>query len=392
MRYLYFDILDGISGDMIVAALLELSSSIEYLKKELKKIRLEGFRIKLIKIKSNHFKAVRFCVQTINQNKEKIFQFSQIKKIIKDSDLKKEVKDNVLRIYQRLYNSERNVHAASSVHFHQVGELDSVIDIVSACIILDYLKIDQVYYSVIGLGHKVASATLDLLKGQDIFFSEKSFENVTPTAAAIITTLGRQRRYFTNMARLEKVAYSTGSIQVKDSTNILRAVLFSDVEILDNRQDCFDRDEVIEIQTLIDDSTPQVIADLMNLVYQAGALEAYTLAVTTKKSRVGLLFSVLSKPETFDKIVELIFRHTTTLGLRYQSFYRLKLKRKEGHFRTDLGNIAFKKTLEKKFKKLIPEYEDCVRAARLTNQPLRDIILKIQNKRNANGPIRIRDI
>jgi len=388
MKNLYFDIIDGISGDMIVASLLDLCGDLAYLKQQLKKIKVKDYNIKFTRSRSGEYKASRFIVE-VNKAKCKSFQIKEIKQLINSSSLNNRVKSNALKIYELLYDAEKSVHGEEKTHFHQVGEIDSIIDIISCCILLDHLKIDKIYYSVVPFGHNVAFATTQMLKEKEVIFSRHRFENVTPTGIAIIKTLGIQRNDNSGVFKIDKVGYSTGTIQKKQETNILKAVLFSHATAKDAG---FDRDQVVVVQTLIDDMSPQIVANLMDLVYDAGALEVYTESVMTKKSRLGILFSVLLKEASFDKIVEIIFKQTTTLGVRYFEADRLKLKRKTGNFNTPLGKIRFKEVIDSRFKKIIPEYDDCVKASKVNNKTLKDIMLTLQTKGKRNGFVRIRNL
>ena len=390
MKSLYFDIIDGISGDMIVASLLDLCGDSTYLKQQLKKIKVKGYQIKFIKSRSGEYKVSRFIVET-DKLKEKPHQFEQIKKIINTSGLNAQVKKNASKTYETLYEAEKKVHGKGHVHFHQVGEIDSIIDIISCCILLDHLKIEDIYYSAVPFGKKVAFATTQMLKGKDVVLSEHIFENITPTGIAIIVSLGTQSRNNSDAYKVERVGYGTGSTQIKNSTNILRAILFSQANNR-NINLSFDRDQAVVIQTLIDDMSPQIVANLMDLVYGEGALEVYTESVMTKKSRLGILFSVLSKQETFDRIVGIIFKETSTLGLRYFKVDRLKLKRKQGRFITPLGKIRFKEVVDSEFRKIIPEYDDCLKASKVNNKTLKDIMATLQTKGKKNGSIRLRNL
>ncbi len=189
MKYLYFDLIGGVSGDMVVAGLLDISRGFSYLKNELKKINLRDYKLNFTECKTGGIKAHRFTVADLSPRK-RVFQFKEIKNKISNSRLGDATKKKILDVYEVLYNAEKNVHGSKDAHFHQVGEIDSLIDIASSCILLDSLKIDYILYSSIPFGKKVSPATAFMLKSRDVYLSQHNYENITPTGIAVITTLG----------------------------------------------------------------------------------------------------------------------------------------------------------------------------------------------------------
>jgi len=225
MRYLYFDLIGGISGDMTVSSLLDISNNFKYLKEELKKINLNSYKIEHRNENSGHIKASRFIVID-SSRKERVYQFEEIKKKINSSKLSSSVKRNILSVYQMLYNAEKSVHRSKEVHFHQIGEVDSIIDIASSCILIDHLKVDRILYSTIPFGERVAPATTHMIKSKRIYLSSHQFENITPTGVAIITTLGKQRDLIVKDGlSFTNIGYGVGSVKAKDFSNLLRAGL-----------------------------------------------------------------------------------------------------------------------------------------------------------------------
>lgn len=371
MKHLYFDLASGISGDMIVASLLDLAGDFAYLNKELKKINLKEYSVKISKRQAGHIKANFFEVLDLAKRK-RIFQFNEIKNKINNSRLKSEIKKNILSVYNALYEAEKKVHGSGHAHFEQLGEVDSIIDISSACILIDKLKVDGILYSAVPFGNKVAPATALLLKSKNIYFSKHQYENVTPTGVAIITALGSQLNgKIKNNFIAGDTGYGAGSIQIGNSTNALRAV------VLEERKTGFDKDEIIVIQSNVDDMNPQVLGFLMDKLYEKGALEVYLQSYYTKKSRIGILISVLSKQQSLDTIAGIIFKETTTLGIRYFSAERLKLKRRERILKTRLGKVRVKETTDNKYKKVIFEYDDCVKIAKSKNMALKDVLTNL---------------
>ncbi|MBL7130608.1 MAG: LarC family nickel insertion protein [Candidatus Omnitrophica bacterium] len=372
MRYLYFDLIGGISGDMIVASLLDITGDFNYLRNELKKINLGEYKLRYSRCQSGHIKAHRFIVEDLAKGK-RVFQFNAIKNKIRNSHLSPETKKKILDIYENLYEAERKVHGSGHVHFQQIGEIDSLIDIASSCILIDKMRLEQILYSCIPFGRNIAPATTLMLKSRSIYLSNLQYENITPTGIAVIATLGTQvQQNLQYDFTFEKAGYGAGSIKIDKTLNILRVMLFKQ-----NKKAVFKKDEIVVIQCNIDDMSPQILGFLMDKLYKAGALEVYFENFYSKKSRLGILISVLSKYETFDTISDIIFRETTTLGIRYFKANRIKLERKARFLKTSLGKVRLKEVVDKGYKKIIPEYDDCVKIAKSKNIPLKDVFEKI---------------
>ncbi|MFC1645799.1 nickel insertion protein [Candidatus Omnitrophota bacterium] len=232
MRYLYFDMIGGISGDMIVSSLLDIigGGGFEHLKKELKKIDLDNYDLKLSKCQSGHISSHRFIVLDLDKEK-RVFQLDSIIDKINSSHLSQKIKDDIISVYETLYKAESKIHGEAHVHFEQIGEVDSIIDIASACILIDKLGVANILYSRIPFGEKVAPATALMLKSRKIRLSKHRFENITPTGIATITTLGRQIDEQSEYSfSVEEVGYGIGSIDAKDMQNVLRVVILEKSE------------------------------------------------------------------------------------------------------------------------------------------------------------------
>jgi len=369
MKYLYFDLIGGISGDMIAASLLDLTKGQVYLKKELGKINLKDYKIRSFKRRSGHIMASCFSVDDLSKTR-RVLQFDEIKKKINGSRLKREVKDSIIKVYTNLYEAEKKVHGSGHAHFDQIGEIDSLIDIASACILIEKLNVDRIIYSSVPFGERVAMATTCLLKNKDIRLSKHPYENITPTGVAVITALGMQvNNAMNNQFIIKDTGYGAGSVQIDGFSNMLRVV------VAEGKSD-FQKDEIVVAQCNVDDMNPQVLGYLMERLYNAGALEVYFESCYTKKSRLGILISVLSKPDTLDKIARIIFKETTTLGIRYFKADRLKLERKEYILKNSLGKARVKEAKGHGYKKFIPEYDDCVKIAKSKNIALKDVLAK----------------
>lgn len=225
MNHLYFDLIGGISGDMIVAGLLDVTDGLDYLKKELKKIDIDNYNLELFKCHSGHISSHRFIIDDLSREK-RVFQLDSIKSKINNSGLNQSIKNNIIRVYETLYKAEKKIHGEDHVHFEQIGEVDSLIDIASACILIDKLGVEVILYSRIPFGEKVAPATALMLKSQSVYLSKHRFENITPTGIATVTTLGKQvdEENAQNFS-VQEVGYGVGSVDAKDMQNVLRVVL-----------------------------------------------------------------------------------------------------------------------------------------------------------------------
>ena len=373
MKVLYFDCIGGISGDMILGALLDAGLNISVLKSNLEKLNLKkyvfSYEIKKLKVKCNHINAVKFNVSYKTRNSEPL-SLNQITRMIKKSNLNKDIKELSLNIYERLAIAENKAHHTrnSDVKFEQLGDIDSIVDIVGISTAIRQLKIDRFYTSAIPLGSNIGPATLELIKALPVYFAKIPFENVTPTGAAVLSALDARlatsgRQDF----KISKVGYGAGSNNPKDISNVLRV-------IEGQTQPAFLQDRVTVLETNIDDMNPQHFEYLQDLLFNAGALDVYFQAVHMKKSRVGILLTVLIEPDQLEKMAEIIFKETTTLGIRYYDVSRKKINRKIESVKTRFGRVRVKLgSLNGSVSTISPEYEDCKLLARKTNRPLRKI-------------------
>jgi len=373
MKILYFDCISGISGDMILGALLDAGLGISVLKKNLEKLNLKkyvfSYRIKKLKVKRNHINAVKFDVGFKTRN-PKPLSLNQITTLIRKSNLDNDVKELSLKIYERLANAERNVHHTKkeNIRFEQLGDIDSIVDIVGISTAIRHLRIDRFYTSAIPLGSNIGPATLELIKALPVYFAKIPFENVTPTGAAVLSALDARlatsgRQDF----KISKVGYGAGSNNPKGISNVLRV-------IQGQTQPAFLQDRVTVLETNIDDMNPQHFEYLQDLLFKAGALDVYFQAVHMKKSRVGILLTLLIEPDQLEKMAEIIFKETTSLGIRYYNVSRKKINRKTESVKTRFGRVRVKLgSLNGSVSTVSPEYEDCKLLARKTNRPLRKI-------------------
>lgn len=374
MKIAYFDCPTGISGNMVLAALLDAGLSLNFLVKELKKLKIKGYRLKLSSVSKSGFRAKHLDVALKDQKSERTI--SDIYSLIRRSSLKKSVKDLSIRIFERLYHAERKVHGAKMSHLHELGAIDAMIDIVGTAIGLDKLGITEVYCSPLPFGFGAikcahgnlpnpAPATTVLLKGVPMYKKDIKGELVTPTGAAIISAIALS---FMNMPKLklERTGLGAGT-QNFNEPNILR--LF-----VGDAQASYSDDLILAIETSIDNMNPELYDHVIQKLMSSGALDAHITPVQMKKKRPGITLTVLSPLNSREKMLALLFSETSTLGVRTYLVKREKLKRQMKRVKTRYGNVLVKVGMAgNKVKNIAPEYDDCARISKKKNVPLKDI-------------------
>ncbi|MDD5254350.1 MAG: nickel pincer cofactor biosynthesis protein LarC [Candidatus Nanoarchaeia archaeon] len=381
MKALYFNCMSGISGDMTVASLLDLEDNKNYLVQELKKLNLKNYNIKISKVKKINQIATRFEVITGEEHIHR--HLNDIFSILDNSLLSLEVKELSKKIFYELGKAEAIVHNTSinEVHFHEVGALDSIIDIVSASIIIKKLGIKDVYCSPISEGYgKIriqhgevnlpVPAVRQLLHGFPMKLLKINKELTTPTGAAIIKTLCKEVINPSQFKAL-KQGYGAGK---KDFPfpNVLQASVGT------LNKDC--EDELI-IETNIDDMNPEIFPYLIEKLIYEGAIDAFIVPCHMKKNRIGFLLSVLCTKKEKDKLIKTIFEETTSFGLRINKLERVKLNREIRKVKTRYGIINMKIGCYKgKIVSSKPEFEDCKKLAIKHKIPLKSVYEEIKKK------------
>jgi pyridinium-3,5-bisthiocarboxylic acid mononucleotide nickel chelatase len=377
MKIVYGDLVGGASGDMFVAALLDLGLPLAALKSELKKIPGLKYRLEAGSKKLGAIRAMRFRVVTAKKEPER--SWTEIRRIIQQSALESETKQRAIDIFARLADAEGKVHGVSPerIHFHEVGATDSIVDIVSAAIGAHHLHIDAFHFSRIPLGRGVtrsrhgplplpAPATLELLKGLPVEWTDLPAETVTPTGAAIIASLGKTFGAAPQMT-VEQIGYGAGEKEFPDRPNVLRL-------ILGREEAASEHDDMLVIETNIDDMSPEFYDYLFERLFAAGARDVFLTAVQMKKNRPGTLLTVLAEPALREKIAEIVFSETSTVGLRYHPVQRDVLKREVVRVKTKYGNVKVKVVEQPDGRRrAAPEYEDVKRIAALKKVPLKAV-------------------
>ena len=373
MKICYLDAFSGISGDMTVGALIDAGADAQALIASLESLNVEaGFRIE--KTKRRGIAASKFHVDAVETKTHR--HLSHILDLVAKSGLSAQAKQNASAVFQRLGEAEAKVHdiAIEKVHFHEVGAVDSICDIVGACIALDLLAVDQVHCSPINVGsgtvqteHGVlpvpAPATAELLSGKPIYSRGPCIELTTPTGAAIATTLAASFGAMPPL-RITSTGYGAGDKDFPDNANVLRV-------LIGEATGATEATTVTVIEANIDDSTPQLLGYAMERLLEAGALDVTLESLHMKKNRPGTLLRAIAKPETSQSLIDLIFAETSTLGLRTYTADRHVQARSIKEVETPHGNIRIKVAANGSF---APEYDDCRKIARETGLPLKQIL------------------
>lgn len=387
MKTLYLDCFSGISGDMMVGALIDLGLPSSLLDSELKKLPLEGYSINISRIKRSGIDAANFTVEVKKQHKQR--DYKSIKEMISSSALNNNVKTISLRIFEILAIAEGKIHGIDpeDVHFHEVGGVDSIVDIVGAAIGIDFFKIDKTFSSkiVTGVGSVVsdhgimplpAPATAEILKGVPLSQSKIAGEMVTPTGAAILKALSKHYGTMPEMV-VEKIGYGAGDKDFGSHPNLLRIFLgeVKDETVLVP----FEEDTVLIMEAAIDDMNPQFYEPLIDKLFFAGALDVTMSSLYMKKNRPGTLLSVLIPPELKIKISKIIFSESTTIGIRCIKSERIKLKRSKKTVQTPLGEVRVKVIdMGKGVEDFRPEYDDIKKLSLQNSLSIRDTLSKIK--------------
>lgn len=380
MKVLHFDCFSGISGDMVLGALVDLGVPEEIICLAVDSLNI-NVKVNFEKIRKNGFAATWANVDAPAENKHRYLH--QIQKIVNDSGLAPNEKSLALKIFKRLAGAEALAHGIpiDKVHFHEVGAADSIADIVGAAVGFCWLKIDKFTSRSVPTGHGSVKCehgvmpiptpgTTALLEGAPVANVNIAKELTTPTGAAILTTLVSEWMESPQMT-IQKVGCGAGTMDLQTQPNMLRLFLGSVVDKNSN-------DTVWILETNLDDISAEHVAFCTESLMQAGALDVYSAPITMKKGRPGVILSVICVPEMIDALQLIVFRETATMGIRKYQVERTKLQRESVVVQTKYGPLAAKKGwIENKLNVITPEYEDCARVARNLNIPLREVYAEV---------------
>ncbi len=381
-RLLYLDCFSGISGDMTVGALCDLGVEPATIETELRKLSLGKTRLHFERQTRKGISGIKFLVEEAVPTHEHT-HYEAIRKLIGESGLSDFVRQKALAIFERIAIAEGKIHGVpvEKVAFHEVGAIDSIADIVGACVALEALGRPRVIVSPLREGRGwidcahgrfplPAPATLEILRGVELELVDESWESITPTGAAIAREFAES---FGPMPRMEieKVGYGIGTRDLETRPNVLRAVLGRAREIVPNE---FETDTIIELETNLDDLSPELTGAALERLLALGALDVTLTPVQMKKNRPGVQLSVLCEPGLEMKIVHALLTETSAFGVRRSEKRRYKLERRFDKVQTAFGEITIKLgLLDGKVVQVAPEFESCRAAAERTGQPLRVI-------------------
>jgi hypothetical protein len=386
----YFDCFSGISGDMTLGAFLDLGVPVEWLKDQLARLPLTGFDIYVDTVSRNGItaKSVRVHVEDNTTSRD----HAQIRSLITNSPLSSNIKQISLDIFERIAQAEAVIHGCpvDQVHFHEVGGIDAIVDIVGTALCMDYLGIKTVISSHIPLGKGFIScdhgtlpvpvpATLGILKGVPVYGTNIPYELVTPTGAAILVTLAESYGELPEMI-IEKTGYGAGKRDIESIPNLFRVVMGTGIWDGTGQTSALHKDTVVVLETCIDDMNPEVFGFLMDRLFEQGALDVYWIPVFMKKNRPGTLVQVLCRKNVKQALMDCILSETSTLGIRYYDAKRCMLTREDVIMNTAYGEIQVKRITELDGSvRIVPEYEVCKNIALENKLPLRvvyDTIMK----------------
>ena len=377
IRVAYFDCFAGISGDMVLGALLDLGLPMEVLDEGLRILGLKGVSLKARKVHRKGLLGTQ--VEVVSQGNARITTYREMRKIINQSVLPEKVKDLSIRVLGRLAEVEANIHGVKieDVHFHEIGGADTIIDTVGSALGATYFSWDEIISSPLPLGRGwvvgmhgrlplPAPATVALLKDVPTMPSPVEGETVTPTGAAILTSLASEFGILPEIV-IKGVGYGAGSRDPENIPNLLR--------IINGVRKREQQRRIWVLEADVDDMAPELFPYLNQLLLKEGALDASQTPIQMKKGRPGFTIRVLSPESQKEKLTQLILKESTTLGVRMYHVERVTLPREEREIVTKYGAIRIKVAFDEKgmIVSLMPEYESCRQAAERENVPLKEV-------------------
>ena len=391
MKTLYFDCSSGISGNMTLAALTEIIGDENYLIEELKKLHIDGYEINISKKVKNGITGTHVDVILTHQHEHSHVQKEQehhhhnhehrnlhdVCEIIDNSDIDEESKDLAKRIFMRVAKAESKVHNKSldEVHFHEVGAIDSIVDIVGTAILINKIHPDKIISSVVNDGHGFIEcahgtmavpvpATTEIFANSNVKFRQIDIDTelVTPTGAAIIAELSSEFPTLPAM-KIKKVGWGSGTKDLK-IPNVLK-VYYGEIQE--------ENQKIVVMETNIDDCSGEILGYTEEVLFQNGALDVFYTPIFMKKNRPAYRLTVVCKETDILKLQNIIFKETTTIGIRYRYEYRTELERKVITIDTKYGKLQAKKVVNNGETYIYPEYESIKELAEKNNIPLKEV-------------------
>ena len=391
MKILSYDCFSGISGDMNLGAMIDLGVDSKYLIDELNKLNLPGWELLVQNDQRHGITGTKVTVkQTRHEHAHR--HLSDIEKIINGSSLNTQTKELSIKIFNTIAKAEAKVHGIKidHVHFHEVGAVDSIIDVVGAAICFNVLNVDAVHVSTVELGGGFvrcdhgklpvpAPATAEIIQGIPVKKGGVDFEATTPTGAAILATLGTDFNPALAI-RIEKTAYGVGQKEHDDVPNLLRVFLGETIASQDSGHDA------LLLECNIDDMNPEFFEYISEMLFTNGASDVFLSGITMKKGRPGIMLHIICETELAETIKKIVFTESTSLGIRTFPFRKDTLVRKFETIQTNYGELTVKRSYYKgnevSFK---PEYDDCKCVASENGIPIKEVYNNIMALLHKSG-------
>ena len=388
MKVAYLDCFSGISGDMFVGALLDAGLPFEELKQAIGSLPLHGYGLDMKRDKKNELMSTRFIV-TVDQKGHEHRGLSDIERIINESGLSDEVKKRSIRVFESiaLVEGEIHNHHPDEVHFHEVGAVDSIIDIVGVSFGIETMGITSISCSSLPLGSGFtqsghgripipAPASIALLKGVPVYDSGLNCELVTPTGAALVKEFACSFGSMPPMI-VDTVGYGAGSRDLPDRPNLLRIIIGRD-------QAEGHLETLVILEANLDDSNPEWIGFMMERLFEKGALDVAFFPIQMKKNRPGIQIQVIGRPQHKNDLMDIIFRESTTLGVRFRYSQRKVLERSKEMIESPWGQMSVKRIIRPDGSSFLqPEYESCKKLAEEKGLSLKEIYHWVMSKSGA---------
>jgi len=395
----YFDMFSGISGDMTLGALIDSGVPLDWLNKKLDHI-LNGFQLKTHVVYKHHLKAIDLFVEVFDEGRASR-NYHEIKVLIENSSLPEKVKMNSLSAFQKIALAESHIHGKDieTIHFHEIGGIDSIVDIIGSFLCVEYLGIEKVYASSIPLGSGFVTcahgkipvpvpATMAILKDVPVRPSDATTEIVTPTGAAIIATLATSFGEMPEMI-IKQVGYGSGKRDTGSGLPNLLRIILGEPRVHEKKNKTGVHKEVIHVvKTNVDDTIPEVLGFLMETLFENKALDVCYIPVQMKKNRPGIQLEVICRKQELDNIVQIILAQTTSIGVRHYECERSFLLREKAFVETFFGKLQVKKIINPDNSiRFVPEYDIAKKLAKEKKIPLKDVYTRILSDANSLEPI-----
>jgi pyridinium-3,5-bisthiocarboxylic acid mononucleotide nickel chelatase len=379
-RVVYFDCPSGASGDMVLGALVDAGVEVGALRAELEKLRVPGWGLSAREVRRGVFRATKVDVEVDRGTTQVHRRLADITAILEASGLATGIVATATRIFRQLAEAEARVHgtAVEDVHFHEVGAIDAIVDVTGAVVGLHLLGAEAVHVSALPVGGGFVQGahgriplpgpgTAELLRGFPVVDTGVRAELVTPTGAAILTTLAAGAGRMPAMT-VERVGYGAGTADLPDTPNVLRCFVG---QVASTGGD----ETIAQVETTIDDMSPQLYEPLMDRLFEAGALDVFLTPVIMKRSRPGTVLTALCAPDRVGDLARVLFEESPTLGVRWSEVTRTRLEREMVTLATVYGALPFKVSrLGGRVVTITPEFAEVARIAREKSLPVREVL------------------